>query len=69
MTNALGFLTFKKVCILFPFNIYLHIILQMILLISCIFCMLHTTNARKLGDHTKRNPSHKRIQFSSLLCN
>lgn len=55
MTNALAFFDILLMCILFLFNIYLHIILQMILLISCILCMLHTTNARKLGDNTKRD--------------
>jgi len=36
MTNELAFFDILKMCILFPFNIYLHIILQTILLISCI---------------------------------
>lgn len=55
MTNALAFFDILLMCILLLFNIYLCITLQMILVISHILCMLHTTNARKLGDRTKRD--------------
>lgn len=55
MTNALAFFDILLMCILFLFNIYLRITVQIILVISRILCMLHTTNATKLGDRTKRD--------------
>lgn len=52
MTNMSAFFFFYILLICILFNIYLHIILQMTVLIGCMLCMLHVTNARRLGDHT-----------------